>query len=175
MTPELLIKTLHTLVEEALQTPGYEDCFVVEIPPVRGNKVEIFIDADTGIDFDKCRFVSRQIEAHLDTEGWLGEAYTLDVSSPGMSRPLRFPRQYRNHKGRLLKVDLADGSALQGHIVAADETAVTINYETKTKVGKKNVREQVNNVLPYENIRKAVIIPDFRGLIATESANEPID
>jgi ribosome maturation factor RimP len=150
-------------IAEAFTTPGYQDCFLVELAVSAPRKIEVFMDADSGIDFDKCQFVSRFLEARLDAEGLFGEAYTLEVSSPGMSRPLAFPRQFIKHVGRLLRAELAAGGRVEGQLVEADETGFALRFETKRKEGKKNIKEMVTRRLLYTEVSQAKIQPDFKG------------
>lgn len=67
-----------------------KDFFLVDIKlSLGGKKVEIFADSDTGIQIDECATISRKLEEHLDGSGLIPDNYTLEVSSPGMSNPLR--------------------------------------------------------------------------------------
>lgn len=81
--------------------------YVVEII-VRGVKgsrvVEIYVDSDEGLNVDALAKVNREIGFMLETEDVIEGHYTLNVSSPGIDRPLRLPRQYKKNIGRSLKV-----------------------------------------------------------------------
>jgi ribosome maturation factor RimP len=69
--------------------------------------VEIFIDAEQGVTSDLCSDVSREASMLIDRADWIQGSYRLDVSSPGITRPLRFAWQYRKHVGRTLSVRVA--------------------------------------------------------------------
>ena len=69
------------------------DCFILEII-LKDKRVEVFADTDDGIKFWQCQKLSRAIEEYLDTSQVLGEAYTIEVSSPGVDKPLQLFRQY---------------------------------------------------------------------------------
>lgn len=75
---------------------------------IRGNPnsqvIEIFIDGDSDITAEDCARVSRKIESELENQSLVSEKYRLDVSSPGVERPLIYLRQYKKHIGR--KFDL---------------------------------------------------------------------
>lgn len=75
---------------------------------IRGNPnsqvIEIFIDGDSDITADDCATISREIESELEKQSLVSEKYRLDVSSPGVERPLKYLRQYKKHIGR--KFDL---------------------------------------------------------------------
>lgn len=145
------------LLGQLFETPEFADCFLLEIKLHANQKVEIFIDSDTGVTFEKCRLISRHLEQHIDEQGWLGEKYTLEVSSPGVSRPLKFPRQYPKHIGRTLEVTLQQGEVKQGKLLQADAQLITLEEEVKRKEGKKNIRELVQTIIPFDQIKKAVV------------------
>lgn len=138
---------------------AFADCFTVEIELRAGPKLNVFIDSDSGFSFEKCHKISRYLESYLDAEGWLGEKYVLEVSSPGLNRPLKFQRQYRNNIGRQLAVTLTDGSQRTGTLTAADHNQITLHETVREKEGKKNKDVDVETMIPYEQIQKAVVKP----------------
>ena len=88
---------------------------------VRGSRVvEIFIDGDQGILVDMLVKYSREISFMLDTEDFIDGKYKLEVSSPGLDRPLSALRQYTKHIGRKLKVKIqtSEGSTVQKGVLA---------------------------------------------------------
>ena len=144
------------IVEEKLAEPGFESYFLIEIK-IKGSKVEVFVDADTAINFDICKKISRHIEAWLDESGALGEAYTLDVSSAGVGRPLVNYRQYIKNKGRDLEVITLEGTTHLGVLLEADEQSIQLQIERKEKIGKKTINQSVIKSIPYKNIKKAIV------------------
>jgi ribosome maturation factor RimP len=66
--------------------------------------VEVFIDAEKGVTSGLCAEVSREIAGVIDAKGWIQGAYHLEVSSPGIDRPLKYPWQYPKHVGRAMIV-----------------------------------------------------------------------
>ena len=155
-------QTLRGWLLELLAEPEYAHAFPVEINVLPGNRVEVFVDSDTGVDFALCRRVSRHLEAHLDETLLLGERYTLEVSSPGVSRPLQLPRQFGKHVGRTLRVKLDDERAVEGELVAADDEAITLREErvVRDERGKRR-KEEHAHVLPYGTFRGATVVVDF--------------
>jgi len=93
------------LLEEFFQESDLEDCFITELT-VSGGKILVYVDSDTDMGFDKCRKISRYLEKHFDETQVFGEKYTLEVSSPGIGRPLKFKRQYIKNVGRKVEVTL---------------------------------------------------------------------
>lgn len=154
---QVLEEKIELLLEELFKSPEFSDCFLLEVKLHANQKVEVFVDSDTGITFEKCRLISRHLEQHIDENGWLGEKYTLEVSSPGVSRPLKFPRQYPKHVGRTLEITLQQGDVKQGKLIQVDAQLLTIEEEVKRKEGKKNIREIVQTIIPLDEIKKAVV------------------
>jgi ribosome maturation factor RimP len=110
----------------------------------RRRLLRVVVDADGGVSLDDIALVSREASARLDDTGAMGEApYTLEVSSPGVDRPLTQPRHWRRATGRLVRVPLAGrgdpgsrdpahagGPAgqkpVEGRVVAADDQGVIL-------------------------------------------------
>ncbi|MEO7177027.1 MAG: hypothetical protein ABIV51_13955 [Saprospiraceae bacterium] len=122
--------TTNTIIESLIQAkfeePDFADCFLIEIRHNANLSLEIFVDSDSGMTFGKCQKISRHIEAYLDESGLLGEQYVLEVSSPGIDRPLEQIRQYVKNIGRLVSVKLKDGKILEGELLLADPDMIQI-------------------------------------------------
>jgi ribosome maturation factor RimP len=97
----------------------------------RRRLLRVVVDADGGVSLDDIAVVSREVSAALDAAGAMGESpYTLEVSSPGVDRPLTQPRHWRRNVGRLVSVQLTGASpdqVIEGRIVGAGDRAVTID------------------------------------------------
>ncbi len=145
------------LEEKYAADEAFADCFTVEIELKAGQKLYVFADSDSGMTFEKCQKLSRYLEEHLDTNGWLGEQYLLEVSSPGVTRPLQFARQYPRNIGRTLEVTLKDKTALTGLLTAADEQQIVLSREVVEMDGKKKKKVQVETPVLLENIDKAMV------------------
>jgi ribosome maturation factor RimP len=154
---EVTEKITQLLIEKFESDEAFADCFPIEVVLKPGNRLEVVFDSDSGVSLQKCQRISRHLEKDLDEQGWLGEKYVIEVSSPGASRPLTFPRQYIRHIGRTLQVSLNDGTELEGEIISADQDQVMITYEQVTKDGKKKIKSMVSPALPYQTIKKGVI------------------
>jgi ribosome maturation factor RimP len=90
--------------------------------------LRIVVDGDHGVSLDDAADVSREISAMLDEANAFGEVpYTLEVSSPGVDRPLTEPRHWRRAVGRLVKVKVAGDGTVEGRILAADAGGVTLD------------------------------------------------
>lgn len=148
------------LLEEKFQEPGFTDFFLVELKVGINNKVEVFVDSDSSVTFERCQKISRFLEAYIDEEGWLGEKYTLEVSSPGITRPLKFVRQYVKNIGRKVEVKTAE-QKLTGKLIAANEETITIESDERVKVGKKKIKQKVQTEIPMAQIEKTIVKISF--------------
>jgi ribosome maturation factor RimP len=158
---ELTEKIAQLLREKFETDEAFADCFVLEIALRPGNRLEVTIDSDSAITFQRCQILSRLLEKDLDENGWLGETYVLEVGSAGITRPLEMPRQYIKNIGRTLKLQLREGEDAEGEIIAADQDGVTLSFETVTKEGKKKIKQILTPKYPYTNIKKAVVKVKF--------------
>ncbi|ACY98871.1 MULTISPECIES: ribosome maturation factor RimP [Thermomonospora] len=96
-------------------------------PAGRRRLVRIVVDADGGVTLEDTATLSQAVSAALDDTDVMGEApYVLEVTSPGVDRPLTEPRHWRRATGRLVRAALADGGQVEGRVVAADEEAVVL-------------------------------------------------
>jgi ribosome maturation factor RimP len=103
----------------------------------RRRLLRVVVDSDRGVSLDDAAAISRQLSAALDTVAVMGDfPYTLEVSSPGVDRPLTDPRHWRRAVGRLVQVTVADAGPISGRVVAADSDKVTLEVEgTRRRFG----------------------------------------
>ena len=139
-------------LEASFIEEGLEDCFLLEIKISANKKVQVFIDSTEGVSFDKCRRLSRALEKEIDENGWLGEKYVLEVSSAGIDRPLTDLRQYPKNVGRNVEVILKDQSKWKGLFKAFSDDAVTLEYQSVRKEGKKKIKEQLEKIIGLDEI-----------------------
>ncbi len=152
---------IHELLAAKFAEEGFEDCFLVDFHLSAANKLEVFIDSDSGITLAKCQKTSRYLERHFDEAGWLGESYVLEVSSPGLGKPLKLQRQYVKNIGRKVEVTLKDGTIKTGPLTAAGETSCTVQETVVVLEGKKKKKMEVQTELPYDEIKKTMIVISF--------------
>jgi ribosome maturation factor RimP len=98
-----------------------------------GHLVRLYVDRPGGIGLDDLQSVSEEVSAVLDAEDPVEGHYTLEVSSPGLDRPLRTEADYRRFAGRLAKVssyELVDGRRhWTGRIVSCEGGVVELELE----------------------------------------------
>lgn len=154
-----LKQTIGKLVEKHLPDESH---FLVEVKveEIAGKtKVLILIDADQGVTIQACAKVSRQVSEEVEANEIIGEAYVLEVSSPGIDFPLNSKRQYQKNIGRELKLTLTSGTDVLGKFLEMDEERVKLLVKKKEK-GKKATEEEV--FVPFAEIKKSIVQVSFK-------------
>jgi ribosome maturation factor RimP len=129
-------------IEPVVGAAGYDLEELVVTPAGRRSIVRVVVDRDRGVTLDDIAEVSRAVSAVLDdNDDDLGRSpYVLEVTSPGVDRPLTDQRHWRRNLGRLVAVAVGpDGSAEQvtGRILAVEDAGITLAVEAQGKPGAK--------------------------------------
>lgn len=112
----LVLKAGLVLEEVQVQTPG------------KHRFVTVIVDSETGLNLDQVTDASRLVGQAMDGATFMGDApYTLEVTSPGVDRPLTAPRHWRKNVDRLVKIIKLDGEICKGRIASATEDEVTLD------------------------------------------------
>ena len=139
------------VLEPAVVGLGYELVHVELVGIGEGRVLRVYIDAEDGIDVDDCEKVSRDVSALLDVEDIVRGRYNLEVSSPGLDRPLVKPSHFQRFAGEEVKMKLAvprDGRrSYKARIVEANDEAVSLDTD-----------EGIISVA-YADIEKARLVP----------------
>src|SRR5512145_2837692 len=101
---EPVVERVRRVLEPVLARDGYE---LVDVEWVRGGgrrTLRLFIDKPGGVDIEDCQLVSRTVDPILDVEDAIEPAYDLEVSSPGLDRPLRTPEHFQRYAGQRVHV-----------------------------------------------------------------------
>jgi ribosome maturation factor RimP len=116
--------------------------------------VTCIVDGETSLNLDQVTTVSRVISELLDAATFMGETpFTLEVTSPGVDRPLTQPRHFAKNVDRLLKVIKVDGSEVTGRISANTDKDVTLSVTVK--------KETTEEVISLADIKRAVVEIEF--------------
>lgn len=141
------------LVSELVQSKGYDVEDVVVTNAGKHSAVRIMVDSDAGIELDAAAEISRLVSELFDSLDEIGEApYTLEVTSPGIDRPLSAERHWRRARGRKARIDLA-GETVVGRIGALGDESVAVVMNGR---GGLTVRE-----IPLADVQKAVVQVEF--------------
>lgn len=146
-------QALVRLLEPVIEAMGYELLGIEQGNQGGGELVRVYIDQETGIRVEDCERVSEQVSGILDVEDPFSGAYTLEVSSPGLDRPLFSLGHFERHIGAEAQVRLRDKLAgrrrLRGVIEAVEADAVIMRVEGE--------RYEV----PAALIEQARLVPQF--------------
>ena len=130
--------------------------------------VRVLVDSDTGVTLDEVATASTAVSAALDDETVLGdEPYTLEVSSPGVDRPLTLPRHWRRNVGRLVSVTLLDGSAVTGRVTSVDDAHAVLEINVKGRTSTRTVA--------LADVRRAVVEVEFSRPADSDDAEDVED
>ena len=119
-------------------------------------KILILIDTEDGLTIDQCRSYSRATSSELDLLTDLDEGYVIEVSSPGVDRPLQFPFQYKKNIGRKLRVTSLEDEEKEGELLNANDESFTVKLPGLKK------KEFIEQEYQYKEIKKAKVIVSFK-------------
>jgi ribosome maturation factor RimP len=120
------------LVTPALTQAGYflEDINIVT--PGQHRIVTVIVDGESALNLDQVTVASKLVSELLDEATFMGETpFTLEVTSPGIDRPLTLPRHFAKNVTRLLKVVKSDGEVVTGRIASNSDSEVTLTVTEK--------------------------------------------
>jgi ribosome maturation factor RimP len=144
---------IQALIEPAVASLGYELVGVEYLSQGRHSLVRIYIDSEDGVTLDDCERVSHQVSGILDVEDVIHGHYSLEVSSPGLDRPLFSMNHFKRFIGKQVKITLStpmDGRRkFNGVIRAAGDNHVVLEMDT----------QEIE--LPFNAIEKANLVPEI--------------
>ncbi len=148
-TPTADQERITVLLEPVVAAAGF-DLEQIRITSAGPRSVlQVVVDADGGVSLDDVAAVGRAVSAALDESDPFGQApYTLEVSSPGVDRPLTEPRHWRRAAGRLVRTRI-DDTPVEGRVLSADDTGVMLEVAGAQRA------------VPYTALGKGVIQVEF--------------
>ena len=153
VSEENIISNLKELLEPILIEKNLE-LFDIEFKGLgRKGILRVYIDKEEGVTIDDCARISRELGALLDVHDVIPGSYNLEISSPGLTRPLRKPSDYLRFKGKKVKIktveDIGNKKVFKGKLL--DFIDDTVSLET----------DGMNYLIPYSKIEKANLELDF--------------
>jgi ribosome maturation factor RimP len=145
---ELLEDDSHFLVEVSLSSNRI------------GTKLLILLDGDEGISIESCARVSRKVGRWIEEEELIENSYQLEVSSPGLDKPLQSLRQYKKNIGRMVKMTDPTDITRKGLLMDVSEEGIRIEEEVKQEGKKKTVKQEV--FIPFVEIKKCTVLVSFK-------------
>lgn len=130
-----------------------EGGFLVDLKVSQDNHIMVFADHKDGISLKQLAKISRSIEEHFDRED---EDFQIDVSSPGLSEPLKIKEQYEKNVGRDVKVTLSDGKIHKGLLEEFVDDKLKLSWKERVpkEIGKGKMTVTRELVIPLENIKE---------------------
>jgi ribosome maturation factor RimP len=149
----ILEQKLEELLKPTIETMGFELWAVEYMPAGRHSTLRVFVDKEGGITVDDCADISRQISAVLDVEDPISSAYMLEVSSPGLDRPLLKPEQYARYKGHKVRVRTVSAvlgrKKFNGPMTQVDDQGIVVDVDGELYD------------IPFDVIDKANLVAEF--------------
>lgn len=142
------------LVTPALAASHYylEDVHIVS--PGNHRIVTVIVDGDSALNLDQVTDASKIVSALVDEAAFMGDTpFTLEVTSPGIDRPLTLPRHFAKNVTRLLKVTLTNGEVVTGRILSNTDLDITLEVTVK-----KDVKQET---IALSDIKRAVVEIEF--------------
>lgn len=152
------------LLEEPLARAGL-DLEGVEVASAgRRSLVRVLVDSDGGVTLDEVADATRLVSELLDGSEALGESpYTLEVTSPGVDRPLTLPRHWQRNVDRLVTVTPVEGSVFTGRLLAASSSHATLDVDDE------------HRDVPYADVAKARVEIEFNRPRAESASTEKVE
>ena len=156
------LNEIQQIAERIVESEGMELVDIEYKPGRNRSLLRIYIDKEGGVTLNDCENVSRQLSTVLDVKDLLKSAYVLEVSSPGLDRPLQTDRDYRRAIGRILKLSLMDEQgkteSVTGKLLEATDEQIVLEEDGKGRnIPRRMVKRAVQDVIlgqPKKNRKK---------------------
>jgi ribosome maturation factor RimP len=149
-----LTQSITDLISPAVTEAGFYLEEVLIASPGSHRTVTCVVDGPTPLNLDQVTVVSRIISELLDADDFMGDTpFTLEVTSPGVDRPLTEVRHWTKNLTRLIKTTLNDGTIITGRLTEFDETNATLVENIKGRIK--------NHTVAFIDIKRAVVEIEF--------------
>ncbi len=144
---------IYESVKPVIEALGYELVGIEYVVEAGNNILRIYIDQDNGIAVEDCELVSNQVSATLDVSEPITTEYFLEVSSPGLDRPLFTLQHFMQFKGTMVRIEMLQlhqgRRKFKGLLQGVEDNKVLVELE------------QQLYYLPFNDIKKARLVPVF--------------
>ena len=152
-----LLEEIAVAITPAIEAAG---CYLEEVtltPAGKRKIMTVIVDGDTNLSLDQVTAVSKEVSAIVEVLPALGDTpFTLEVTSPGVDRPLTKPRHWRKNHGRLINATLTTDKTVKGRI--GDSTEIDVEIDSVK--------------IAFSEIKKALIEVEFKALKKDESESD---
>ena len=147
------VNKIKDLVDEALAENT--SLFLIDLAISSNNKIQVTVDGDDGVPLSECIRISRNVEHNLDREE---EDFSLEVSTPDISHPLKEKRQYKKNINRILKVKTQEEN-FEGTLTKAAEEEIVLQWKAREPkpIGKGKVTVEKTATIAYKDIKEAKV------------------
>ncbi len=148
-----LVQSITDAISPVIESAGYflEDVHVVS--PGNRRVITVVVDGTVNLNLDEVTIITKEISAILDESAFLGETpFTLEVSSPGVDRPLTLQRHWQKNLGRLVRSVMVNGEVVTGRVDAVHDESACVIVEAK-------VPHKIE--LPFVEIKRAQVEIEF--------------
>jgi len=160
----LSVQKLNAMLQPLVEDLGYEFIGLEYNSNPKHSVVRIYIDQESGVGIEDCEIVSRETAALLDVKDPIKGHYNLEVSSPGLDRPLFTVAHFTEFRGQEVKINLFaphnGRRKFQGLILGVNESSVSID------------QDGFDVALGFDNIAKARLVPDYDSILAGHKAQK---
>jgi ribosome maturation factor RimP len=134
--------------------------FLIDLIVTEDNKIAVVLDGDNGVILQDCINVSRALEHQLDKDE---HEYSIDVASAGVSKPLKFARQYKKNQGRNIKITTNDLEKFEAKLIEVDDEKITLEWQSREPKVIGKGKETVNNKkeIAFLDIKEAIVLISF--------------
>ena len=142
-----LIFELELIIDE------FPELFLVDltVKGVSGKQlVLVVIDSESGLPIEMCSLISRKLLTKIEEKDLIEGTFNLEVSSPGIDKPISLPRQYKKNIGRKLEVETLDGEIFEGELKKIEEQTIALY-----------LKERVETIF-LDKIKKAKVLISFK-------------
>ena len=141
-----LIAELELIIDE------FPELFFVDliVTGVSGKQIVlVLIDSEVGLSIEMCSLISRKLLSKIEEKSLIEGAFNLEVSSPGIDRPISLPRQFKKNIGRKLEIETLDGETFKGKLKKIEDQKIALY-----------LRERVE-IIFLDKIKKAKVLISF--------------
>lgn len=144
---------IRDLVDEALAEN--ESLYLIDLVISSNNKIQVTVDGDNGVNLSECVRISRNVEHNLDRDE---EDFSLEVTTPDISHPLKIKRQYIKNINRILKVK-TELENFEGTLTSVNEEEIELKWKAREPkpIGKGKVTVEKKVTIPYKDIKEAKV------------------
>lgn len=148
------VARVQSLLEPVIAEAGYVLEDITLTPAGRRRVLRVVVDVPpevtAGLELDAVATIAHVVSGALDASSVMGATpYVLEVTSPGVDRPLTLPRHWARNRGRLVHADLSDGTTVRGRVRASDDDGVVLDVDGQEQA------------LPWDRLRRGRVEVEF--------------